>query len=86
MGNTVTKDANEGAKISQRSGVSSPSSANSGSVYSEAHKRASPQTPVIHTLYDSRGRKLLDSQISNAVKVEWSVTNNGKSKIIQTFP
>ncbi len=83
-------EAYEGAKISQKTGISSPNSATKGSVYEEAHNRATPQSAVFETIYDNKGNvlQMLPGGIypPNTVRAEWYVTKNGKSKIIQTYP
>jgi hypothetical protein len=82
-------EAYAGAQISQESGVSSPPSNVEGSIYNAAHNRATPQTTVYETIYDSKGNKLQmlpDGKYPNNVaKAEWHVTKNGESKIIQTL-
>jgi len=76
-------EAYEGAKISQKAGVGArpviaADEDNPRSVYSRAHNRATPQTPVYDVIYyNSTGEP---------IKAEWYVTRNGKSKIIQTLP
>ncbi|MCL2652030.1 MAG: hypothetical protein FWD60_13545 [Candidatus Azobacteroides sp.] len=85
-----TTEAYAGAQISQKSGVSSPRAGETGSIYQEAHNRATPQTPVYESIYDAKGNQLqmLPGGVypSNVARAEWYVTKNGKSKIIQTFP
>ena len=85
-----TTEAYAGAQISQKNGVgvgpaTQADAANPSSVYSKAHNRATPQTPVYQTLYDKNGN--VTSDINQAVRVEWNVNNNaGKSKVIQSYP
>jgi hypothetical protein len=93
MGKMMMHEATEayaGAQISQRSGVSSPMAGQEGSVYQQAHNKATPQTAVYQNIYDRSGNKLemLQGGVypSNVARSEWYVTKNGKSKIIQTFP
>ena len=77
-------EAYQGALISKRQGVSSGPSNKVGSVYKEAHNKATPQTPVYQTMYDRSGNKTQD--IQQAVRAEWSVINSiGVTKAIQTF-
>lgn len=82
-------EAYEGAKISQKTGVSSPRSDMPGSVYKKAHNRATSQTPVFETIYDNKGNKLQmlpgGGYPKGVVRAEWYVIKNGKSKIIQTL-
>ena len=82
-------EAYAGAQISQKAGigvgVATPAdAANLSSVYNQAHNRATPQTPVYQTLYDRKGKVITDA--TQAVRVEYSVTKGGKSKVIQTYP
>ncbi len=87
MGKMMMHEATEayaGAQISQKSGVSSPMAGQVGSVYQQAHKKATSQTPVYQTMYDSSGNITTDTP--QAVRVEWSVTKNGRSSVIQRLP
>ena len=82
-------EAYAGAQISQKAGIgvgaATPAdAANLSSVYNQAHNRATPQTPVYQTLYDRKGKVITDA--TQAVRVEYSVTKGGKSKVIQTYP
>ena len=82
-------EAYAGGQISQKTGVgASPATqtdnANPRSVYNRAHNRATSQTPVFQTLYDKSGNVTTD--VTQAVRVEWSVTRGSKSKVIQTYP
>lgn len=82
-------EAYAGAQISQKSGVSAgpatqTDASNRRSVYSKAHRKATPQTPVYQTLYDKNGNVTTD--VKQAVRVEWNVTSGSKSKVIQTYP
>jgi len=79
-----TTEAYAGAQISQKSGVSSPMGGQAGSVYQRAHNRATPQTPVYQTMYDRSGN--ITTDVTQAVRVEWNVTNRGRSRVIQTLP
>lgn len=83
-------EAYEGAKISQKTGVSSPYSNMPGTVYEKAHNRATPQTALFETIYDNKGNKLqmLPGGVypPNTARAEWYVTKYGKSKIILTLP
>lgn len=79
-----TTEAYQGGKISKRSGISSPRSNIDGSVYEKAHNRATSQSLVSEIMYDRNGNSTVD--INKAVRVEWSVSKNGKIKIIQTLP
>ena len=83
-----TTEAYAGAQISQKAGVGVGSATqaevdNPSSVYNRAHNKATSQTPVYRTLYDRSGKVTTDA--SQAVRVEWSVTKYGKSKVIQTL-
>lgn len=82
-------EAYAGAQISQKTGVgASPATqtdiANPRSVYNRARNRATSQTPVFRTLYDKSGNVTTD--VTQAVRVEWSVTRGSKSKVKQTYP
>jgi len=82
-------EAYAGAQISQKEGTgvgvaTQADVANPTSVYNRAHNKATSQTPVYQTLYDKSGNVTTD--VTQAVRVEWSVTNNGSSKVIQTYP
>jgi RHS repeat-associated protein len=73
-------EAYQGAKISQASGVSSPRGGQAGSVYTQAHNAASPQTGVINeVVYDAKGNVLQPTATGgyppNAVKLEYKTTN-----------
>jgi hypothetical protein len=85
-----TTEAYAGAQISQRSGVSSPVAGQAGSVYQQAHKKATSQITVYESIYDRAGNKLemLPGGIypSNVARSEWYVKKGSKSKVIQTFP
>ncbi|MDR2002767.1 MAG: RHS repeat-associated core domain-containing protein, partial [Prevotella sp.] len=79
-----TTEAYEGAKISQKSGVSSGNSSATNSVYEQAHNAATSQSPIYQTMYDAKGKITTDPL--KAVKVEWSVkTIQDKDKVIQTL-
>lgn len=77
----------EGALISQESRTSAnPARRNeTNEIYNTAHNRATKENPITYRLYDQYGNKLRDNQISDAVRVEYFITNNGKTKIIQTI-
>ena len=82
-------EAYAGAQISQKAGVSAGPATladvdNPQSVYNRAHRKATSQTPVVETLYDRNGDVTTD--ITQAVRAEWSVTKNGRSIVIQTYP
>ena len=82
-------EAYAGAQLSQKSGVSAApatqaDSNNPRSVYMRAHNKATSQTPVSQTLYDRNGNVTTD--VTQAVRVEWSVTRGSRSKVIQTYP
>lgn len=82
-------EAYAGAQISKKSGVSAgpatqADASNPRSVYSKAHRKATSQTPFYQTLYDTNGNVTTD--VTQAVRVEWSVTKRNKSKVIQTYP
>ena len=86
-----TTEAYQGARISQRSGLSSPHAGIEGSVYQRAHNRATPQTPVFRTIYDNRGNEL--EMLHGGVYPPgtsranmWVVNRRGDRRIIQTFP
>ena len=53
-------------------------------VYNRAHNKATSQTPISETLYDRSDNVTTD--VEEAVRVEWSVTNYSGSKVIQTLP
>ncbi|MDR2037601.1 MAG: hypothetical protein LBQ60_06730 [Bacteroidales bacterium] len=76
-------EAYQGAKISQKKGISSPNSASPGTVYQRAHRRATPQTPVHQVMYDREGNQT--QNINSAARVEWYVERNGRRKVIQTL-
>ncbi|MDD2244968.1 MAG: DUF6443 domain-containing protein [Dysgonamonadaceae bacterium] len=82
-------EAYAGAQLSQKSGVSAAPATqadanNPRSVYMRAHNKATSQTPVSQTLYDRNGNVTTD--VTQAVRVEWSVTRGSRSKVIQTYP
>jgi hypothetical protein len=83
-------EAYAGAQISQKSGVSSSMAGQAGSVYQQAHKRATSQTPVRENIYDSSGNKLqmLPGGVypNNVARAEWYVTKSGRVRVIQTLP
>jgi hypothetical protein len=83
-------EAYAGAQISQKSGVSSPMAGQAGSVYLQAHKKATSQTFVYESIYDKAGNKLgmLPGGLypNNVARSEWYVIKGTKSKVIQTFP
>jgi len=83
-------EAYAGARISQRSGVSSPASNAEGSVFQKAHNRATSQTPIYETIYDSRGNvlQMLPGNVypNNISRAEWHVQKWFRKKIIQTIP
>lgn len=85
-------EAYQGALISQSSGVSSPASNASGSVYPTAHGRATAQSGTVNeTLYNATGgvMNMLPSggYSPGVTRVEWSVTDrSGARRIIQTLP
>ena len=82
-------EAYAGAKISQKEGFGVGTAthadvANPTSVYNRAHNQATSQTPVYETIYDKSGNVTTDG--TQAVRAEWTVTKNGNSKVIQTYP
>ena len=77
-------EAYEGGLISQRTGISSPRAGIRGTVWNEAHLRATPQTQVYRFLYNQDGK--IVNQTSNAVKAEWCILKHNKYNVIQTFP
>ncbi|MDR0618871.1 MAG: DUF6443 domain-containing protein [Bacteroidales bacterium] len=82
-------EAYEGAKISQKLGISVGRATqidvdNPNSIYNRAHNKATSQTPVYQTVYDKNGR--VTTGITQPVRVEWSVIKGIKSKVIQTLP
>lgn len=75
-------EAYEGAAISKASGISSPAADDAGSVYPEAHNRATYQTTIFERAFDSSGNIIPNSK--DATKVEWFVRDmNGNEKVIQ---
>ena len=83
-----TTEAYEGAKISQNRGIGVSYATDADlmghSVYKKAHNRATPQSNVYQNMYDRNGQETND--VSQAVRVVWSVSRAGKLKIIQTLP
>ena len=81
-------EAYEGAKISQKTGISATSATidNPNSIYSTAHSMATPQSTIVYTLYDANGKKVPDSQASKAVRMEWKVVSGTRTKVIQSYP
>ena len=61
-----------------------------GSVYQQAHNRATPQTTVYETIYDRRGNVLNmqpdGSYPRNAARSEWYVQRWFRKSVIQTSP
>ena len=77
-----------GAQITQKMGTgvgpaTQTDATNINSVYSRAHNKATPQTPIFQTMYDRYGRIVYYP--AQAVKVEWSVKKGNKSKVIQVL-
>jgi RHS repeat-associated protein len=85
-------EAYQGAKISQSTGISSPIGGQAGSVYSQAHRAATPQSgKIFETIYNNKGKVLQmlpnGKYPANVAKVEWWVNGqNNNRKIIQTLP
>ena len=77
-------EAYEGARISQKTGISSPPANIAGSDFLKAHNKATSQSIVYQKMYDKMGEETQD--INNAVKVEWFVSKRGINKIIQILP
>ena len=80
-------EAYEGSKISIDNEKSSPNSNGKGSVYKEAHEKATNQPPVYQRLYDVYGNITTDA--TKAQRIEWYVKPNEyseKENIIQTYP
>jgi len=82
-------EAYAGAQISKNVGAgvgpaTQADAADPSSVYSRAHSSATSQSTVQRTLYDVDGK--ITNDINQAVRVEWSVSESGKSKVIQTYP
>jgi hypothetical protein len=79
-------EAYEGAKMSQKTGVSNRNSnwGDDRSVYDAAHMAATPQHKVYEILYDRNGNVTRDRK--EAVRQEFYVEKNGVKKIIQTQP
>jgi len=77
-------EAYKGAKISQKTGESSPRAGTPGSVHDKAHKKATPQSRIYEIMYDKKGN--ITQDVNQAVKVEWEVSRRGKVKVIQTYP
>ena len=70
-----TTEAYEGAKISQERGISSPASNQEGSVYWQAHNRATPQSGrVYETVYAPNGRVVNSIHDKNATRVIYSTS------------
>ena len=65
-------EAYEGALISMGNGKSSPRSNQEGSVYEEAHKRASRQPMVRSSYLDDKGQRYIIPN-SNCIKEEYQV-------------
>jgi len=90
-----TTEAFEGARISQRAAVgvgpaTRADELNPNSVYRRAHDRASPQTPVGRTIFDSGGDKL--QMLPNGRYPEgvssaewWVLDRRGNRRVIQTL-
>ena len=76
-------EAYEGARISQSRGISSPKANMPGSVFLDAHNRATPQTIVYRVNYDKNNKETQDS--SKATRVEWYVLKDGNKKVIQVL-
>lgn len=84
-------EAYEGAKASRKQKKSSPRAGLPGSVYQEAHKKASPQSGTIYQrFYDDNGKEIQNTNgkiPSNATSVEWQVNDKkGNSVVIQKYP
>jgi hypothetical protein len=88
-------EAYEGALISQQAGVPSLPSNQAGSVYSQAHNKATPQSGVVtQTAYGRFGMIVPPNPLGArslysfpVYRVDWSVTNAaGQRTIIQRFP
>ena len=80
-------EAYEGAKISESTKISSPSSNRPNSVYDKAHKKATVQPTIYYRMYDKNGNETKFKD--NAKKLEWFVTPYYDSKyetVIQTMP
>lgn len=77
-----TTEAYEGAKISQNRGIGVSYATDADlmghSVYKKAHNRATPQSNVYQNMYDRNGQETND--VSQAVRVVWSVSRAGKLK------
>ena len=69
-------EAYEGSKISIDNEKSSPNSNGKGSVYKEAHEKATNQPPVYQRLYDVYGNITTDA--TKAQRIEWYVKPNEK--------
>ena len=65
---------------------SSPKASKEGSVYEEAHKRATYQPPMREELLNSLGKRVIDS--SEASSAKWYIFNPHIQQFepIQTFP
>ena len=72
-------EAYEGAKISMKSGVSSPVAGIAGSVYEKAHNRATKQSAITERMYGIGGKEVFDTKL--AVRREYSVSRRGRSYV-----
>lgn len=80
-------EAYKGAEISTEQGTSSPEAGEKGSVYNDAHNKATHQPPVYQRMLDTNGNITTDP--SKATRVEWYVKpydESSKESIIQTYP
>jgi hypothetical protein len=82
-----TTEAYEGAKMSQKTGISSKNSNfdKDRSVYQEAHKKATKQHTIYSRRYDKNGNEIKNSY-EPYYKVDYFIVKNGQEKIIQTNP
>lgn len=75
-----------GALLSKKIKKSSPSSDKEGTMYKNAHNKATYQPAVLEKLYDIKGNITQDKK--KAVKAEWYVADsqNNQYNLIQSIP
>ena len=76
-------EAYQGGKLSQISGVSSGDAKAVNSIYSAAHKAATPQAgPIYERVYDAKGNILSPGSYNGAVRAEYYVKPNNKPEVV----
>ena len=80
-------EAYQGALISQKKGVSSPASNQKGSVYNEAHQKATRQSgPVLERIYDASGNEMqmLPGNVypPGVQRADWYVKDKKGNKVV----